>query len=162
LRLILFPVDDMGRQGGAPVARERWIDGWEAPALTRRLLVVVLAGEGVRRALWRLGSGSNVDAGLERGRGRGVLDSKGPGTRVDCLLTQKLANRAVVRSRPQDETMLQEVSLRQESDQLTGPACLRPPGRTSLRLAQPPHKDEGGVEKEVVSGSLALPSFWGV
>jgi hypothetical protein len=63
------------------VARERWIDGWEAPALAWRLLVVVLAGKGVRcRALWRPGSGSNVDAGLERRWGRGVLDSKSPGT----------------------------------------------------------------------------------
>jgi hypothetical protein len=55
---------------------ERWIDVWAAPALARRLLVVALAGEGVRRALWRPGPGSNVDAGLERGRGRGVLVSE--------------------------------------------------------------------------------------
>ena len=29
-----------GLLGGAPVARERWIGGWEAAALARRLLVL--------------------------------------------------------------------------------------------------------------------------
>jgi len=58
-------------------------------------LVVALVGKGVRcRALWRPGSGSKVDAGLERGRGRGVLvlersrDSRGlltdPKTSKSC------------------------------------------------------------------------------
>ena len=35
-----------------------------------------------------------VDAGLERGRGRGALDSKGPGTARGLFTYQKLANRA--------------------------------------------------------------------
>jgi hypothetical protein len=68
----------------APVARERRIGGWEAAALARRLLVLN-SGRGEVRGC-RSGSVSNVDAGLERGRGRGALDPKGHGT-VRGLLT---------------------------------------------------------------------------
>ena len=63
-----------GRQGGAPVARERWIGGWESLALARRLLVLNSAGEQYQGVLRKAGSVSNVDVGLERGRGRGALD----------------------------------------------------------------------------------------
>ena len=64
----------------APVARERWIVGWESLALARRLLVLNSAGEQYQGVLGKAGSVSNVDAGLERGRGRGALDPKGHGT----------------------------------------------------------------------------------
>ena len=79
-----------GRQGGAPVARERWIGGWEAPALARRLFVLNSAGEQYQGVLRKAGSVSNVDAGLERGRVRGVLVSKSPGTARGLLSYQKI------------------------------------------------------------------------
>ena len=66
----------------APVARERWIGGWEAPVLARRLLVDIM-----RTQLVKVSGGtvtaesvSDVSKGLERRRGRGIMDSKGHGT----------------------------------------------------------------------------------
>jgi hypothetical protein len=86
-----------GRQEGAPVARERWIDGWEAPALARRLLVLnsgrwedVVVGRGQFPA-WTRGS-SAVGGGAR-------WTQKVTGQRADCLLTRlnkivKIVNRA--------------------------------------------------------------------
>ena len=87
-----------GQLGGAPVARERWIDGWESLALARRLLVLNSAGEQYQGVLGKAGSVSNVDVGLERGRGRGALDSKGPRTARGLLTypkTSKSCNKIV-------------------------------------------------------------------
>ena len=53
--------------------------------------LILVGYSGYFRALWRQGSVSNVDAGLERGRGRGAPDSKGPGTARGLLTYPKLA-----------------------------------------------------------------------
>ena len=69
--LSLAPKRDTNRGllGGAPVARERWIGGWEAAALARRLLV--LNSGCCERVV--------VSAGVRFQRGRGVRARAGVG-----------------------------------------------------------------------------------
>ena len=75
-----------GPAWGAPVARERWIGGWEAAALARRLLVlssgccegVVVVG----RASFQRGRGVRARVGGARWAQQAM------GQRADCLLTQ--------------------------------------------------------------------------
>ena len=68
-----------GLLGGAPVARERWIDGWEAAALARRLLVLnsgccerVVVSAGVR---FQRGRGVRARAGVGRAGPKRSRDS---------------------------------------------------------------------------------------
>ena len=61
-----------GRQGGAPVARERWIGGWEAAALALRLLVL-------NSGRYRCQAPGTVAARVSFQRGRGVRARAGAG-----------------------------------------------------------------------------------
>jgi len=68
-----------GLLGGAPVARERLIDGWEAAALARRLLVLnsgccerVVVSAGVR---FQRGRGVRARAGVGRAGPKRPRDS---------------------------------------------------------------------------------------